>query len=298
MNSFNDPGNYTNPVTYFPVNEAVTLDIGSASRLTFSLKKSLVETDIGWILENTLKEEVVTVEDPSKELYIHFVQKLQLKVQVPQRRTKITRNYLKIQELLAKIGGVFNALTIIFQVLLYDYIKFKYKIHYSQFALTEEDFMDDENETNQKNIKVGGSPQKVKLDEGKGNFISQNKDQELKMDNKPEIEDRHSHKNTLKNKAQYQNSLSNSEIPIFQSAKPNLLNNPNLLKKHPLSKSFNKNKEAKEIEEVSSSENNNLNNNVLLPQQNQDSVEKNQDEHKRKSPDPEEGVSQRKPNNQ
>eukprot|EP00340_Litonotus_pictus_P002491 CAMPEP_0170519090 /NCGR_PEP_ID=MMETSP0209-20121228/4624_1 /TAXON_ID=665100 ORGANISM="Litonotus pictus, Strain P1" /NCGR_SAMPLE_ID=MMETSP0209 /ASSEMBLY_ACC=CAM_ASM_000301 /LENGTH=596 /DNA_ID=CAMNT_0010804885 /DNA_START=116 /DNA_END=1906 /DNA_ORIENTATION=+ len=162
MNSFTDPGNYTHPVVYFPVNDPLTLAVGSALRLSYYLKRSMVVTDIGWILEEIAEEEVITLDAPLKELYIHFVQKLHMQVGVPQRRTKLVRNYLKVQELFAKIGGLFNAVSIICHVILYDYINFSYRIYYSKFALTNEDFQDESSEK-EKEIKIGNNMVKLKV---------------------------------------------------------------------------------------------------------------------------------------
>eukprot|EP00340_Litonotus_pictus_P001420 CAMPEP_0170527210 /NCGR_PEP_ID=MMETSP0209-20121228/12674_1 /TAXON_ID=665100 ORGANISM="Litonotus pictus, Strain P1" /NCGR_SAMPLE_ID=MMETSP0209 /ASSEMBLY_ACC=CAM_ASM_000301 /LENGTH=587 /DNA_ID=CAMNT_0010817585 /DNA_START=53 /DNA_END=1812 /DNA_ORIENTATION=- len=143
INSFIDPKNYTNPIVNYQETATFTMENGSAYRYRFELKKTLISTDVGWMLEEKSDQEALTLNKPAKELFIpSLYEKLTIELDVPLKRGKVTRNYLKLQELFAKIGGLFNAVNIICHVLLYDYIRFKYRVYYSRFGLTEEDFND------------------------------------------------------------------------------------------------------------------------------------------------------------
>mmetsp|Transcript_36687 Transcript_36687/g.38074 ORF Transcript_36687/g.38074 Transcript_36687/m.38074 type:complete len:617 (-) Transcript_36687:70-1920(-) len=150
MNSYVDPKDYKNPVKYYPVNEPVPLNEGSAYRLKYALQKSVVQSDIGWILEEKSEEEYVLIDKPTRELFIPFHQKLSFIMDVPLRRNNVIRNYMKVQELFAKVGGLFNALYILCHIILYDYIVFKYRVYYSRFALSEEDYIKAEAERKKK----------------------------------------------------------------------------------------------------------------------------------------------------
>eukprot|EP00340_Litonotus_pictus_P001051 CAMPEP_0170515818 /NCGR_PEP_ID=MMETSP0209-20121228/2220_1 /TAXON_ID=665100 ORGANISM="Litonotus pictus, Strain P1" /NCGR_SAMPLE_ID=MMETSP0209 /ASSEMBLY_ACC=CAM_ASM_000301 /LENGTH=480 /DNA_ID=CAMNT_0010800495 /DNA_START=189 /DNA_END=1632 /DNA_ORIENTATION=+ len=164
MNSFFDSKNYTHPVVYYPVTDVITLQDGSAVKLSMELQNAKVSTDVGWILEEENEIEVIMTK-PTKELFNPSrKEKLQIELGVPLRRTNIIRNYLKLQELFAKIGGLFNAVNILCHILLYDYIRFKYRVHYSRFALTEEDFIEPEKKEIKDNMSLLKSQINIDLD--------------------------------------------------------------------------------------------------------------------------------------
>eukprot|EP00340_Litonotus_pictus_P003377 CAMPEP_0170526336 /NCGR_PEP_ID=MMETSP0209-20121228/11783_1 /TAXON_ID=665100 ORGANISM="Litonotus pictus, Strain P1" /NCGR_SAMPLE_ID=MMETSP0209 /ASSEMBLY_ACC=CAM_ASM_000301 /LENGTH=434 /DNA_ID=CAMNT_0010816113 /DNA_START=528 /DNA_END=1832 /DNA_ORIENTATION=- len=172
-NSFINPKDYDNPVVNYDVHLAITLENSSASRYRFELENTQVSTDVGWVLEEISNKQTLTIQKPVRELFIpSLMEKLIVEFESPQKRTKVTRNYLKLQELFAKIGGFFNAINIICNILLYDYIMFKFRVHYSRFALTEDEFKNPEKEIDSF-LKIKRSKTKTKI---KDNLLGSKKE--------------------------------------------------------------------------------------------------------------------------
>eukprot|EP00340_Litonotus_pictus_P009956 CAMPEP_0170531486 /NCGR_PEP_ID=MMETSP0209-20121228/62279_1 /TAXON_ID=665100 ORGANISM="Litonotus pictus, Strain P1" /NCGR_SAMPLE_ID=MMETSP0209 /ASSEMBLY_ACC=CAM_ASM_000301 /LENGTH=269 /DNA_ID=CAMNT_0010826179 /DNA_START=114 /DNA_END=920 /DNA_ORIENTATION=- len=64
---------------------------------------------------------------------------LDLIIDAPTLRTKTLRNYLKVQELFARVGGLANAFMITVKILTYHFMKFKFYffVHENSFAVAQ-----------------------------------------------------------------------------------------------------------------------------------------------------------------
>eukprot|EP00340_Litonotus_pictus_P002757 CAMPEP_0170526320 /NCGR_PEP_ID=MMETSP0209-20121228/11767_1 /TAXON_ID=665100 ORGANISM="Litonotus pictus, Strain P1" /NCGR_SAMPLE_ID=MMETSP0209 /ASSEMBLY_ACC=CAM_ASM_000301 /LENGTH=231 /DNA_ID=CAMNT_0010816091 /DNA_START=369 /DNA_END=1065 /DNA_ORIENTATION=+ len=134
LNSFFDLKNYSDPLIYY--NETITEPLGGVTPKDYQLqiKRNTMRTDNGWLLESIKEAEAISI-DLSKEEIKESNMKMSITLKAPRMINTTFRKYLKIQELLAQIGGLFSAMSILSQILLFDYLQFKYRVHYSQFAL-------------------------------------------------------------------------------------------------------------------------------------------------------------------
>mmetsp|Transcript_1542 Transcript_1542/g.1503 ORF Transcript_1542/g.1503 Transcript_1542/m.1503 type:complete len:609 (-) Transcript_1542:79-1905(-) len=136
--SYLNPKNYTDPINYYDSTIGYQFAGDLSNRLYIGLTVNKIVTDYGWILEDEQEQEYVSVGSiQARTNSVIDNERWSLVVHSPNIRKKTTRNYLKIQELFAKIGGLFNAITIIVNVLTYDYIRFKYRVHYSKYIVSQ-----------------------------------------------------------------------------------------------------------------------------------------------------------------
>eukprot|EP00340_Litonotus_pictus_P000315 CAMPEP_0170526276 /NCGR_PEP_ID=MMETSP0209-20121228/11730_1 /TAXON_ID=665100 ORGANISM="Litonotus pictus, Strain P1" /NCGR_SAMPLE_ID=MMETSP0209 /ASSEMBLY_ACC=CAM_ASM_000301 /LENGTH=388 /DNA_ID=CAMNT_0010816025 /DNA_START=30 /DNA_END=1193 /DNA_ORIENTATION=+ len=263
MDSFVNAKNYSTPIVYYPVNEIFKLDLGTAIRLFFNLKTTKVHTDFGWILEEVFEVEAITT-TPTKELFKPLNhEKMELRFGAPLRRTKVIRNYLKLQELFAKIGGLFNAVNIVCHVLLYDYILFKYRVHYSRFALSEEDFIEPK-QSNPPEYSLAdlitNNKKEPNLNLIKSQCEDMNKKEDQEDNDPPKIPSGDAQINKRKISPQKKQSSALNLPP--QNTQGNLIINPNL-KREDLNSSPKLLKESK-VKEIKPNEEKSLNSNCSM----------------------------------
>lgn len=55
------------------------------------------------------------------------------------------RSYLKVQELFAKVGGLFNAFYLIIKLILYEYVRFKFRVDYAEYTIDAVDLEKNKN---------------------------------------------------------------------------------------------------------------------------------------------------------
>eukprot|EP00340_Litonotus_pictus_P012184 CAMPEP_0170539682 /NCGR_PEP_ID=MMETSP0209-20121228/104109_1 /TAXON_ID=665100 ORGANISM="Litonotus pictus, Strain P1" /NCGR_SAMPLE_ID=MMETSP0209 /ASSEMBLY_ACC=CAM_ASM_000301 /LENGTH=487 /DNA_ID=CAMNT_0010841727 /DNA_START=263 /DNA_END=1727 /DNA_ORIENTATION=- len=153
MNSFLNPKNYSDPVVYYEDTQSIVLDGSFGKDYRLELISNTMFSDNGWVLESIKETEVFSLDSTRDTVETSLGSKLSLILSAPYKKKRTTRSYLKAQELFAKIGGLFNAVNIICQILLYDYIRFKYRIHYSRFALGKVDEESSKENLSSKEIK-------------------------------------------------------------------------------------------------------------------------------------------------
>jgi len=121
-------------IKYYYTSHLETLEKGLYKNLKFSILNDILISDIGWILENYKETEFCKVQKFTKDTFLSNSNERINVIFEAQKMRKVTkRQYLKLQELFAKLGGLFNAFTIIIEILIYDYTRFKFKVHYSKF---------------------------------------------------------------------------------------------------------------------------------------------------------------------
>lgn len=135
IDSFADPNSYTDPFNYFITNKALKMSETFFQRSFLNIERKMLETNKGWLLDNTINEEYLSVRSIITEASESYGGNLfWVTISSPNIRNKTIRSYLKIQDLLAKIGGFFNALYILLLVVTKDYVDFSFYSHiYSHF---------------------------------------------------------------------------------------------------------------------------------------------------------------------
>lgn len=127
LNSYINPKNFTEPIVYYVESMYLHFSDGFSKKLYLKFTRDLFISDNGWILENYKKINYIALrsqindldKDDEGELY-------QIILESPFIRTQYDRNYIKIQEVFAKIGGLFSGLNLFAYIVLYNYTKFKY----------------------------------------------------------------------------------------------------------------------------------------------------------------------------
>lgn len=140
-----DPKNYTNPITYLTTIRGQQISGSFMKRTTFSIQKSKLVTHKGWLLEDIVEEEFFTMGTESKDINPTFRNEIFIATfSASTRRSLLTRKYMKVQDLLANIGGFFNFLHIFSFILLNDYVNFNFYASYLKY-LTGDKFNNNSN---------------------------------------------------------------------------------------------------------------------------------------------------------
>ncbi len=140
LSSYVNPSNYEEPIVFY--DETYTQQLGNKffKRSFFRFTNNVIDSDIGWLIENkdikkytslkNVKDDINPITD--RLLYV-------ITLESPLLRARVLRFYIKIQELIAILGGLFNGLYIIVSILLYSYVKFKYYLEIVSYLIPEED---------------------------------------------------------------------------------------------------------------------------------------------------------------
>ncbi len=89
---------------------------------------------------------------------------------------KITRSYIKIQDLFAKIGGMINALIIITKLLTFHYIRFNYLINLIDLTKAEDSIKENSNKIKDKLLDAVSAKSDAKIN----NFVKINNNKPAK----------------------------------------------------------------------------------------------------------------------
>lgn len=132
LNTFIDFHNVSNPVSNYIDQINISLMNTVYRRYYFRFRNDIFIYDNGWILEDKVTKQFIklesTVPDDLKvawegeDSYMTFM----LSLESPNVNQYTYRNYLKIQDLLAKIGGFANTAIIIMRIITYSYLRFNY----------------------------------------------------------------------------------------------------------------------------------------------------------------------------
>lgn len=135
FDSFIDSTQYDSPITYYQKTNIQKLSEGLLQRHFFNIEKINFNTNQGWILDSTIQQEVMSIKSIIKDTSSSNRELFWVSISSPNIRTKIIRSYMKVQDMLAKVGGFFNALYIFSLILTKNYVDFCFiKYIYSYFA--------------------------------------------------------------------------------------------------------------------------------------------------------------------
>lgn len=126
INSIVDSSNFTNPVSYYIESKLIQVSAALSKRLTLSLRQNVLESDNGWILSDVFTFSFNSIAEIRFDANWNNTQIMAVGIESKNVKVRLNRSYLKVQELFAKIGGLFNALTIFASIISYNYRRFKY----------------------------------------------------------------------------------------------------------------------------------------------------------------------------
>eukprot|EP00340_Litonotus_pictus_P012269 CAMPEP_0170536052 /NCGR_PEP_ID=MMETSP0209-20121228/101936_1 /TAXON_ID=665100 ORGANISM="Litonotus pictus, Strain P1" /NCGR_SAMPLE_ID=MMETSP0209 /ASSEMBLY_ACC=CAM_ASM_000301 /LENGTH=487 /DNA_ID=CAMNT_0010837379 /DNA_START=111 /DNA_END=1574 /DNA_ORIENTATION=- len=128
LNSYLNPLDYTKPLNYYMDTFPLQFSSNFLKRSFLKFQKNVLFSDIGWILDHKVESSHIMLQNTREDISFSTTNNhlYWITLESPFFRTKVERHYMKVQELLAKIGGLFNAMFILLNVLLYNYVRFKY----------------------------------------------------------------------------------------------------------------------------------------------------------------------------
>lgn len=138
LSSYVNPRNYTNPIVYYE--ETISTQIGNQflKRTYFRYAQNILESDDGWIIENKQSINYISLKNTQQDInpIVNGIM-YWMDFESPPLRHKSVRIYIKIQELIATIGGLFSGLYIVATVLTYSYVKFEYYLKINKHVFSK-----------------------------------------------------------------------------------------------------------------------------------------------------------------
>ena len=129
--------NFTNPLTKYVYNDFMNLGKGSFTGLNLILYHRIISSDIGFLFKTYEQIETFGIDKlktsyiPNPDIDGTF---LRLRIQLSSMKEIVTRKYLKIQELVAQIGGVANLMIISANILIFFHNSLCYKLYLVNYA--------------------------------------------------------------------------------------------------------------------------------------------------------------------
>lgn len=155
LNSYVDPFDYNNPIKYYFEKFPIRLNNKLSKEITYSFTKNTLLTNKGWIFSDSKIQHYVTYDNVLRDVFLSDTNLLNIFIDSPTLVYYTTREYMKIQDLLANIGGFFNATYLILSFVFTNMLKFEYYvyIHNKHTEFSKEIKKIDEN-PNPKNVLV------------------------------------------------------------------------------------------------------------------------------------------------
>lgn len=144
INSYIDSNNYINPVNYYYDSISTQISTTYLKRIFIMFSNNKYISDNGWILQEKATNSFIALNSFNKEVNSlavgHESEKLWITLESPSIKKIYTRNYDKIVDLFARIGGLVNALVIIIQILFCHYFRYNYIMTIREFLNPEIEF--------------------------------------------------------------------------------------------------------------------------------------------------------------
>ena len=131
VNSYVDPGNYSSPIKYFIDTHVFQSSIDFYKRVYISISNNTFDRDDGWLLEDTQKLKYAQITNIRYDILKYnpgATPLVAFTFDSPNLVDYYNRSYVKIQDLIAKIGGLINASFIIMYLITFDYLRFTYLV--------------------------------------------------------------------------------------------------------------------------------------------------------------------------
>ena len=141
QNSYVDTNNYEEPIRYHIDNSMYQSSNDYNKIISFSLTNNTFISDNGWLLEDKISYSYVQISEKKSEIagyYAGITPIVTVSLDSLNIVDTISRSYMKVQDLLAKIGGIINALIIITKILTFHYLRFLYIIKLASLSKEEQ----------------------------------------------------------------------------------------------------------------------------------------------------------------
>lgn len=145
QDAYVDVNNNDNPVTFYEAKITSQNNLSFLKRSFISFRSDVLIDDSGWLLEHYNTTDYITLGNIRVDMnpsYGRLTDNLYwMTFDSPQIRKRISRSYMKLQDLLAKIGGIVKGSLLIVEILLIYYSRFKYTFFVIKCVInSEEDF--------------------------------------------------------------------------------------------------------------------------------------------------------------
>lgn len=139
LDTYIDSTNFKNPIKFFLTKFIQPLSPGLFKIITFTVNKDTYISDDGWLIEQFRRIDYLNLLNYRLDVSLSSTTSdnvaMNLLLESPKLILTTKRSYFKVQEFLARIGGIANAFYILMTILSYDYLRFKYL-----FFLRDESF--------------------------------------------------------------------------------------------------------------------------------------------------------------
>ncbi len=122
-----NPNDFENPiVSYF--NQVIQqVGVGLYKRVYLSISNNTLESDNGFLFNSNNRIDYTSVISDKIDLNIPEEREvLIITIDAPNKRNHIKRSYIKVQNVMANVGGIFKTTIMILKVFLGNYVSFKY----------------------------------------------------------------------------------------------------------------------------------------------------------------------------
>ncbi len=126
VDSYISPSDYKNPVKYNSNMKTLMTSLKISKRIFFFFHKNILQTNTGLIFEDYLTERYISFAGTETDMYFSDTELMRILIESPTVVSLNNREYLKLQELIANLGGFFNGILILTKLIFGDYLKFLY----------------------------------------------------------------------------------------------------------------------------------------------------------------------------
>lgn len=139
FDTYLDPNNYTNPISYYYNQHAQELTPNMTKRNYYKFGNRKIVTDEGWIMEDYKTQEYIGLSAITQDILHSLNRKIyQISLTSPNLSYKTTRKYTKFQDVLASVGGFLKALTVACYLLIQHYVSYCYYLQIYKVVKQEE----------------------------------------------------------------------------------------------------------------------------------------------------------------
>ena len=134
LNSIVNSKNYTHPVNYIIERFINGLSYGVSKDFEFIFSKDLYVSDNGWLIQSKVETNYFSLVTINRNFNLAINQELNkfinsrsvysFNMKLSTIRQVNNRSYIKVQELIARIGGIVNALLVFTKIIAYNYLRY------------------------------------------------------------------------------------------------------------------------------------------------------------------------------
>lgn len=132
INTYIDSSNFKNPVRYYEDAYVFKLNKNFNKKIVMSFYNKEYRSDNGWMLEDNTDYKYISADKFTSEIsrfydeYSSSNTLFEINLESPNFVLKTNRKYMKIQELIAKVGGLVKGFTLCIQIIFMHLFKFNY----------------------------------------------------------------------------------------------------------------------------------------------------------------------------